>query len=127
MYVSADYLEINMGLPRNRIDHAELLDKAGELITSFLKAHGVSAVPRILCREEASAPPLLVIVTPRDHAPAAMKALEDSNVRHPRYPFMDFKSVAVPVRDETGEEGLLINAGQPVIHQIACELEQRPA
>jgi hypothetical protein len=124
---TADYLDMNFGPKPNRVANAELLDKAGELISAFLKAQGLSASPRIFCREKASAPPLLIIVTPRDGAPYALDALEKSNACHPQYPFMDFKSVAVAVRDESGEEGLLFNAGQPVIHQIACALEQRPA
>lgn len=123
-----EYLDIKFGPLRNRVANAELLDKAGELIISFLRAQGLVASPRILCREENCAHPLLLIVTPRDRAADAIDVLEKSNTTHPLYPFIDFRSVAVPVRDESStEEGVLFNAGQPVIHTMATSLEARPA
>lgn len=125
---TADYLDIEFGPLRNHVANAELLDKAGELIISFLRAQGLVATPRILDREESYSHPLLLIVTPRDRAADAIAVLEKSNASHPHYPFMDFRSVAVPVRDEAAEEeGVLFNAGQPVVHTIASALEHRPA
>lgn len=128
MAYDADYYEIEFGPRHNHVDNAGLLYKAGELITSFLNAHGVPATAQPLCRKAFEENPLLLIVTPQTPSPVAIKVLQKSDARHPHYPDMDFASVAIPVRDKkTGAEGVLLRGGQPTILTIASTLDCRSA
>lgn len=128
MDATIDYHEMKLGPARNQVANAELLDKAGELIISFLKAHGVLASARTLCRRNVDAHPLLMIVTPQDPAPVAIEVLRSSPARNSICPDLDFGSVAVAVKSEEDRlEGIVFMGGQPAIYQMACMLPNAPA